>query len=243
MKDGKINNFNIQHFSTGDGKGIRTTVFMGGCNLKCPWCHNPESLYGEPVWRSVDDVITDVMGDTEFYETSDGGVTISGGEPLCDNEGCLTLLREFKKNGLHTILDTALAVKGFNPDEYTGLVDCFFVDVKTADENKFGKICGGNLETFRQNLDNLSKTNAEIIFRIPLIPNFNTDETSIDGIIELIKPYGKEITLLSFHRLAGAKYRELSIPYKWADTAPPEREEIEKIKKKFIAINILEADI
>ena len=93
--------FNIQHFSTGDGPGIRTTVFLGGCNLRCPWCHNPEALFEPSGGRgmSFEDAVADVMSDTEFYAKSSGGVTISGGEPLVSFNDTKMLAHEFKSRG------------------------------------------------------------------------------------------------------------------------------------------------
>ena len=89
---------NIQHFSVGDGAGIRTTVFFKGCNLHCPWCHNPETIsadidevYGRKC--TIDDVMAEVMEDVEFYRESGGGVTLSGGESLLQAEACVEIAR------------------------------------------------------------------------------------------------------------------------------------------------------
>ena len=72
----ELNVFNIQHFCNGDGPGLRTTVFFGGCPLRCPWCHNPECFSNEKV-RSFEDVVAELLHDEEFYEQSSGGITVS----------------------------------------------------------------------------------------------------------------------------------------------------------------------
>ena len=102
MKTVMLNIFNIQHFFVGDGDGIRTTVFFKGCNMCCPWCHNPESLSAAPTKlcdkrRSTteilgkmvpaEDVVREVLVDREYYEESGGGATFSGGEVLLQAEG------------------------------------------------------------------------------------------------------------------------------------------------------------
>jgi pyruvate formate lyase activating enzyme len=239
----KINIFNIQHFSTGDGPGIRTTVFFEGCNLRCPWCHNPESFFSGRNPRDIEEVVSDVMGDAEFYKQSGGGVTLSGGEPLLSEDGCLELLRRFKDNGLNTIIDTALAVDGVNLAGISKYTDIFFADIKTADSVKFREICGGSFDTLIRNMDKLLNLGASVVLRIPLIPGFNMDGLSTDNIIKLVKYYKLPVTLLPFHRLGSAKYRNYGLAYKYADTEPSPPAEIEKIREKFIKSGIEEADV
>lgn len=239
----KIKIFNIQHFSTGDGDGIRTTVFFSGCNLVCPWCHNPEALYGIPDFKSVDEIIDEVLGDIEFYEYSAGGVTLSGGEPFCDIEGCIELLKALKKENINTLIDTALSVDNIDLDTVCGMTDCFFVDIKTADSEKFRDICGGDLSVVIENLKKLISHGAKIVLRVPLIPDFNDDDESICNIINLIKPFGLPFTILPYHRLGSGKYKNLGVEYKWADAVPPTDERIAEIRQKFFDNNLSEADV
>lgn len=238
-----IDVFNIQHFSTGDGPGIRTTIFFEGCNLRCPWCHNPESFFTGVNPRIIDDIVDEVMGDNEFYLQSDGGVTLSGGEPLLFGKGCLELLRRFKEKGLHTIVDTAMAVDEIDLSAIASFTDTFLIDIKTADSDNFFTVCGGSMDVLIHNIDKLVEIGADIVLRIPLIPGFNMDCCSIDGIIGLVKHYNLPVTLLPFHRLGSAKYKKLGLEYKYADTEPSSDIEIEEIRQKFINEGILEANI
>lgn len=238
-----IDVFNIQHFSTGDGPGIRTTIFFEGCNLRCPWCHNPESFFTGINPRNIDDIVEEVMSDDEFYLQSDGGVTLSGGEPLLCKNGCLELLRSLKEKGLHTIVDTAMAVDGIDLTAIASYTDIFLIDIKTADNDKFLSVCGGSMDVLIHNIDKLVETGADIVLRVPLIPGFNMDCGSIDGIIGLVKHYNLPVTLLPFHRLGSAKYKKLGLEYKYADTEPSSDIEIEEIRQKFINEGILEANI
>jgi pyruvate formate lyase activating enzyme len=238
-----VNVFNVQHFSTGDGPGIRTTVFFEGCNLRCPWCHNPESFYDGKNPRDIDDIVAEVMSDDEFYKQSGGGVTLSGGEPLYNETSCLELLRRFKEKRLNTIVDTALAVDGINLTEIAAYTDTFFVDVKTADGDKFREICGGSFDTLTRNIGKLTELGADIVLRIPLIPCFNMDKESTDGIIEMVRHYDLSVTLLPFHRLGSAKYKQLGLEYKYAGCEPSSEDEIEAIRQKFISYGIREANV
>lgn len=224
--------FNIQHFSTGDGPGIRTTVFLAGCSLKCPWCHNPECNFGPVYEKTADEILSEVLDDGEFYAESDGGVTISGGEPFCSAEDLFELLTAFKKHGLHTIVDTSLS-QSVDFSQFCKLTDCFFVDLKTADAEKFREVCGGDFSLYENNVKTLISLGANVVFRIPLIPGFNTDEKSLDGIAEFIKKYEMPCSLVPFHRMGSAKYKKLGMEYAYANVPPLSREEIGKISEKF----------
>ena len=236
-----INCFNIQRFSTGDGIGIRTTVFLSGCNLHCPWCHNPEGLYGQPDMRTIEHIVDDVMADEEFYIQSNGGVTLSGGEPLCHPKECLTLLRIFKEKGLNTVIDTALALDIPDLGEIASYTDTFLADLKTADAQKFRDVCGGDLEKVYANIQFLQRIGKDIIIRVPLIPGFNMDDASIDGLINKIKEFNLPVTLLPFHRMGSKKYEELGQKYAYAAVEPSSKEEIAAIKERFAANGIKEA--
>ncbi|VRU81529.1 pyruvate formate-lyase 3 [Streptococcus pneumoniae] len=117
--------FNIQHFSIHDGPGIRTTVFLKGCPLRCPWCSNPESqrmkpekmkdaqrekftLVGEE--KTVEEIITEVLKDKEFYEESGGGLTLSGGEIFAQFEFAKAILKSAKEHHIHTAIETTAFV-------------------------------------------------------------------------------------------------------------------------------------
>lgn len=235
--------FNIQHFSTGDGPGIRTTVFFSGCNLRCPWCHNPESFITGSNKRDINDIVDDVMSDNEFYVESGGGVTLSGGEPLLSGNGCLELLYRLKEKDLHIIVDTALSTDNIDLSEVASYTDTFFVDVKTVDSDLFSSVCGGDLDLLCRNIDKLTDIGADIVFRIPLIPGFNMDDKSVGDLISFIKKYNLPITLLPFHRLGSAKYNKLGLAYEYADIEPSSDNEVDTIRKKIINERISEANV
>lgn len=238
----ELNVFNIQHFCNGDGPGIRTTVFLGGCPLRCPWCHNPE-CFSNATTRSFEEVVDELLHDQEFYEQSSGGITVSGGEPLARQETCLQILTKMKEDGIHTAVDTSLAVKGLDFDRLVSLCDLFLVDIKSADEDSFRQVCGGELKTVLGNLDQLTERGAKIVLRLPLIPGFNMDDSSLEKLISLIGKYPYPITLLPFHRMGSAKYRELGMEYAYADTLPPSKEEVDRIRQRFTQAGIREAKI
>ena len=246
----------IQHFSTGDGPGIRSTVFLKGCNLHCPWCHNPETaitktqtlVFRGGVTKSYGAVMTageiarDVCGDMEFYRESGGGVTVSGGEPMLQAEGVAELAKILAQKGVDTLIDTAGCVPYANFETVRPFVSAYYYDVKTADEEKFAELTGGDLETVTDNLRRLVLTGADVRARIPFIPGVNTDDEDCGRIAELIARCGcRRASLLPFHRLGAAKYEALGIEYKFKSMPPPDKALLEhaaEIYGKYVDIDI-----
>lgn len=239
-----INLSNIQHFSVGDGDGIRTTVFLKGCNLRCPWCHNPENLTSEPVCLNykelgkketvgklvnANDIIPELLEDRDFYETSGGGVTFSGGEPMLQAEEIFKLTSLLKKNGISVLIDTAGCVpydlfKITNP-----VVDTYLFDFKTADREKY-KMIGGDIDLVTANMSSLLADGIPFKVRIPLIPGFNTDTVSVREMCETLGRIGiSKVELIPFHRLGISKYEAMGMNYPYKDIKPIPSDELEKI--------------
>lgn len=235
-----LNISNIQHFSVGDGEGIRTTVFFKGCNLRCPWCHNPENLESEPAILcynngktevrgekvTVEQILPELLEDKDFYDGSRGGVTFSGGEVMLCTEEAAVLAKVLNENGVSVLIDTAGCVpyekfRALNP-----YVSGYLFDFKTADEEKYKSI-GGNLSLVTENIEKLKKDGVPVHIRIPVIPGFNSDKDSSERICRYLEQIGIEsVHLLPFHRLGKSKYEAMNLEYKYADVLPFAKEEI-----------------
>ena len=232
----QLNISDIQHFSVGDGPGIRTTVFLKGCNLRCPWCHNPETISRETITLTypkanksvtygrrmrVDEVLHEVMEDTDFYRESGGGVTVSGGEPLLQSEAVAELAKALQSQGVSVLLDTAGCVPWSRFEAVLPFVDTVFFDWKTSDPAIMKEKIGGDLTLIKRNLTRLLQTDKETHIRIPLIPDVNTSEEALTAIAADLREAGaKTVALLPFHRLAVGKYKAMGIPYPYRDTPP-----------------------
>ncbi len=104
--------FDVQRFSVHDGPGIRTTIFLVGCPLRCAWCHNPESFdAASGRWLSPEAALSEVLEDRDYYDVSGGGVTVSGGEPLLSVRFVSAFLARAEREGLHTCVQTSAAVR------------------------------------------------------------------------------------------------------------------------------------
>lgn len=241
-----LNVSNIQHFSVGDGPGIRTTVFLKGCHLRCPWCHNPETLSPKPQelyfrqankrvtygkHMALDEVMEEALEDEAFYRASGGGVTVSGGEPLLQSEAVAGLLGRLRERGISTLIDTAGDVPWESFERVRELTDIFYFDFKTGSEEKYAAVVGGDMSRICGNLRRLIAAGSTVHVRIPLIPDFNTAEADCRDICERLTAVGvSRVDLLPFHRLGSAKYEALGRKYPYADTHPQSRAEINAIK-------------
>ena len=241
----QLNISDIQHFSVGDGPGIRTTVFLKGCNLRCPWCHNPEAISHEPITlhypkanktvsygrrMTIGEVVSEVMEDMDFYRQSGGGVTVSGGEPLLQYEGVAELTRTLREKEIRVILDTAGCVSWHCFEAVLPYVDQVFFDWKTSNPVFMRDAVGGDLSLIRANLTRLLQSGTNTHIRIPVIPEINTQESAVRAIMHDLQEAGaKTVALLPFHRLATGKYEAMGLAYAHRETAPPSPGDMQKI--------------
>lgn len=197
---------NIQHFSLHDGPGIRTTVFLKGCNLKCPWCANPECISSEIQGEFGYDILLDkleqeIVKDRPFYETG-GGVTFSGGEPLLQINNLEPLLKSLKNKNINICFETAL----FVPEKYLKIAkkygNEFIVDLKMIDRENCKEVIGGKINQYLSNLEllDLKKTT----FRIPITKFCLKDTELIIGLLKTYQP--KHLEIFELHNLAKRKY-------------------------------------
>ncbi len=239
----------IQRFSTGDGPGIRTTVFLKGCNLRCPWCHNPENIRPEPQtleyksagktvsygrMTTVEEVFGDVMEDVDFYRAGGGGVTLGGGEPLLQAEGAAVLLGKLKEADVSTLIDTAGCVPWEKIRAVADVTDMFYFDYKTGDDAKYRTAIGGDRTLVYGNLKRLLGLGKAVHVRIPLIPGFNMSEEDCAKIAADLQGIGvTHVDLLPFHRLGSSKYEALGLEYAYKNEKPPEPETVGRIRDFF----------
>ena len=172
---------------------------------------------------TVDEVIAEISKDTLFYDQSNGGVTISGGEPLMQPTFLIQLLDACGELRLHRTLDTSGHADTQTVLKVAARTDLFLYDLKHMDPEKHYRYTGVSNETILTNLQQLGRQGARIIIRFPLIPGLNTDEENIDrmGALASSLPSVIGINILPYHGAAEAKYRNLGLEYKAADAQRP----------------------
>ncbi len=287
--------FDIQRFSLHDGPGIRTTVFLKGCPLRCFWCHNPESQeshleiafqvakcvrcgecqrvcpehavsldYPHRVHRerctlcglcvsfcptgaleiigrevTVTEVVQVVERDTLFYEESEGGVTISGGEPLVQFPFTLALVSALKERRFHVAVDTA-GYSGEKNDDYKKLetlarrADLLLYDVKLIDRAKHKYYVGVDNQVILHHVRRLfSLFSQKILLRYPLIPGINDTPRDIELLIDFLRDFpGGVVELLPYHRLGVNKYLRLGKTCELAGVLPFPEEKKHRIRQQ-----------
>ena len=249
--------FDIKRFAVHDGPGIRTTVFLKGCPLRCWWCHNPESQASEPftvdIERKLDGknlpgkktygekieiaALMDILlRDTHFYEESGGGVTFSGGEPMMQADGLTELLEACKRHGLHTAVDTSGFAKRDKFEKILSNTDLFLFDLKNMDPELHKKFTGVDNGLILSNADYLLENRANIIFRIPVIPGINTSKEEVNRMVSYLEEraeYLKEVHLLPYHRIAENKYFRLRMRNQLPEVREPDQSFMEQLKVRY----------
>lgn len=184
---------------------------------------------------SVEDLMTGIMKDKDYYDTSGGGVTFSGGEPLIQPEFLLTVLKECKRLGIHTAVDTCGYASKDSYSAISGLTDLYLYDLKIADDELHKKYTGVSNGLILENLKFLSGSGSKIFIRIPLVPGITDTEENISGIKKFLKTIKfEQINLLSYHALAKNKYIKLGLECSEYDITVQEvkTDEIKRIFEK-----------
>ncbi len=233
--------FNIQRFSIHDGPGIRTIVFFKGCAMRCAWCCNPESqsfdiqtiIEGgreKTVGRDVTiaDIMPEILADMPYYRRSGGGVTLSGGEVLCQADFAAELLAECQAAGLHTAIESAASLSYEKIEKLLPYLDLYLMDIKHMNSAKHKEYTGHACELIHENARRVAKSGAELIIRTPIIPTFNDSAEDVRAIARFAKEIGaREYHLLPYHRLGQDKYSGLGRSYSMKDTEPPAKEKMQ----------------
>ena len=249
--------FDIKRCAVHDGPGIRTTVFLKGCPLRCWWCHNPESQSVKPVTVEVErklngksfmakktygerleiEVLMErILRDQLFFEESGGGVTFSGGEPMMQPEALKALLVLSKTNGLHTTVDTCGYAKREHFEEIVNHSDLFLYDLKNMDAELHREHTGVDNKLILSNADYLLEKGARVIFRIPVIPGINTSEDELSRLVSFVgerKDHLEEVHLLPYHRIAGNKYTRLKLKQQLEHVKEPDQTFMEELSERF----------
>lgn len=234
--------FNIQRFSIHDGPGIRTIVFFKGCYMRCAWCCNPESQSKEietiiekgkakTVGRdvTVSDIMPEILADLPYYRRSQGGVTLSGGEVLCQADFARELLKACKEAGLHTAIESAASSSFSEIEKLLPYLDLYLMDIKHMDSKKHEEYTKAPNERILENAKKIADSGVELIIRTPVIPGFNDTAEEIKAISSFARSLNgvREHHLLPYHRLGMDKYEGLGRKYSLSEIEPPSREKME----------------
>jgi len=238
--------FDIQRFSVHDGPGIRTIVFLKGCALRCRWCCNPESqsreiqtmvtngetkTVGEDV--TVEYVLNKILDDRIYYRRSGGGVTLSGGEMLCQADFSAAILKAAKENGINTAVESTGFAKYSEVEKVLPYIDLYLMDIKHINSEKHKAFTGVNNELILENAVKIAKNVKELIIRVPVIPTFNDTPEEIGAIAGFAKTLEgvKELHLLPYHKFGTGKYEGLGREYTLNDIESPPQWKMDELRQ------------
>ncbi len=226
--------FDVQRFSIHDGPGIRTTVFLEGCPLRCGWCQNPEAFgHGHAKPMLIAAILAEVLKDESYYALSGGGLTVSGGEPLLHLAPVRALLEGAKGRGLHTCVQTSGAVPQAHFAGVLDLVDLFQFDLKHMDSPRHRQLTGVATERIHANAAWLLQQGANVQFRMPLIPGLNDDAENIDAMAQFLITHGAlALCLVPYHRLYVDKYRAMGLEPGVQGLEPPSDARLAQVRQQ-----------
>jgi len=211
--------FQIQRTCVYDGPGIRTTIFFQGCNLRCLWCQNPEGLSFQGDMApdcnySIEDIMEVVSRDKEYYFSTNGGVTLSGGEPLLQGpDSLIRLLKLLKKENIKVTAETSLHAPWKNISKIAPYIDLFLVDLKVVgDDNLHLKYTKQDSTLIHSNIKKLLELNSNIKFRMVMVPGFTDSESNIKATSDFLKSIKYDsIELMKYHNLYEEKAQRLGL--------------------------------
>ncbi len=222
----------IQSFGALDGPGVRYTVFMQGCNLRCGCCHNPETW---ECGKGTEYTALELAEKAERYREyfgKDGGITLSGGEPLLQAKFATELFRICKKKQIDTCIDTSGSVIDTDVLELLKYTDRVLLDIKYTEDQLYRKFVGCSMEVPLLFLDKLSEYGISTTLRQVIIPTLNDCEENIYRLNEIANRYpcvGK-IELLPFKKICQVKYDREGLDFRFGDLPTPTKEMMESLQ-------------
>jgi len=234
----------IETFGTHEGPGIRLVIFLQGCNLRCAYCHNPDtiSLSGGKEF-SINEVMA-LMAEQEPYFAGLGGLTVSGGEPSLQAQELIKLFSEVKKAGYNTALDTNATILTTDTKKLLSLTDLALIDLKHFDSVKHQVLTGQGNETVLKTIEFRNSSQQAFWIRYVLVPGWTDQEESLEQMAQYLSQfkYLERFEILPYHNLGVHKYKELGLDYRLKDVLPATSEDVAravKILKKYLPEKII----
>lgn len=233
MKNGSVSK--IETFGLVDGPGIRTVVFLSGCKLRCKYCHNPEMWQQQTPNYTPEELADKIIKNKPYFESSNGGVTFSGGEPLLQSEFLIEVCKLLKKEKIHIALDTSGVGNG-NYEEILSYIDLVLLDIKHTNKEGYKDITGSNIDESYKFIEVLNKSNKPVWIRQVIIPEIMDNEKYLQELKTQIEKINniQKIEFLPYHTLGKEKYKELNIKYPYEHLESMDSIKCQELYNKFI---------
>lgn len=215
----KANIHSIESMGLFDGPGIRTVVFFQGCPLRCNYCHNPDTWStNDNQLYTIDELMAEIMPYKNYYRASNGGVTLSGGEPLLQSAFIIEFAKRLKEEGIHVALDTS----GIGTGEYGDLlnyIDLVLLDIKHPTKRGFFEITNRDNSQLYAFIEYLNQYDVKVWVRNVIVESINSSKEYIEKLTMFAKKIRnlEKIELLPFHKMCKEKYDELNLAFPYID--------------------------
>lgn len=229
---GKVHS--LQSLGTVDGPGIRFVVFMQGCNLRCKCCHNPDTWDMGGGSEYTPQQIVDMVVRYREYFGAEGGITVSGGEPLMQPDFVDTLFSLCKEAGINTCLDTSGSIFNDKVKRLLTKTDRVLLDIKYTNNEQYLENVGCALKPVLEFLDYLNKEKIPVTLRQVIIPTLNDNEENIKALKGIAEKRANvdKVELLPFRKICQVKYDNMGIKFPFGTLPEPDEESMEKLKKQ-----------
>lgn len=223
----------IESCGTVDGPGIRYVIFLQGCPMRCQYCHNPDTWeYGKGDQMTVDEVLKGFYSNLPFYRN--GGVTVTGGEPMMQMEFVIELFRDLKKHGIHTCIDSSGIM--FNPDvphfmkqldELLTMTDLIMLDIKHIDDQKHKTLTGHSNKQILAFAQYLDQKQIPVWIRHVIVPGITFYKEYLEELGGFIATLSnvQALDVLPYHSMGKSKYESMGMKYPLPDTPEPSKDD------------------
>lgn len=229
----------IETFGTVDGPGVRFVVFLKGCPMRCIYCHNPDTwnMDNASIMTS-EEILAKYAKNASFYKN--GGITVTGGEPLLQLDFVIDLFKKAKEKNIHTCLDTSgITFNEKDLSKYEQLIkvtDLVMLDIKHINNTKHKEITEKENDNILRFAKFLDQNNVNMYIRHVIVENYTTDEKDLFELGRFIGSLKnvKALDVLPFHNLGKVKYEKLGVPYKLKDMEDLSKEKAQIAKKHIL---------
>jgi pyruvate formate lyase activating enzyme len=207
-----------------DGPGLRVVLFVSGCLLRCSYCHNPDTWHlKDGTYVSAQQVVERLRTFAPALRSLDGGLTISGGEPMVQLGFTQRILAGAKAMGLHTAIETSGFLGDRADDEYLSCLDLVLLDIKSFDPGTYRSVTGRDLAPTLRFAERLAAMGKPVWVRFTLVPGFTDEPANVEGIARFVAPMKNVewVEVQPFHQLGAFKWKAMGLEYQHANTPTP----------------------
>jgi pyruvate formate lyase activating enzyme len=221
-----------------DGPGLRVVLFLSGCLLRCSYCHNPDTWHlKDGTYVSAQQVIDRLASFAPALRALDGGLTISGGEPMVQLAFTRRILAGAKEMGLHTAIETSGYLGDRVDERFLSVLDLVLLDIKSSDPDTYRNVTGRELAPTLRFAERLAAMGKPAWVRFTLVPGATDDPANVEGVAKFVAPMKNVewVEVQPFHQLGEFKWKAMKLDYKHVNTQTPTPDLIARVIEQFRA--------